>query len=225
MGAANNGPYPEPIDGLWDAYWESGRSESIRDRIVEHYYGLVAPLVARLGRRLPSGVDTDLLQSAAGQGLVEAVEQFNPEKSRDFRRYAELVMRRRVTDELRRHDRDLWRLRTLDSKRRHARQLLSQKLGRTPSEEELDEFLRPKPQNAGGGHRPPVARMHRSPSSSSSTKSGTEEGFQSRDLRDQAILDLYLRGNSSQKKIAELFGITQARVSQIVSRVRRRLIP
>ena len=52
-----------------------------------------------------------------------------------------------------------------------------------------------------------------------------EEVFQSLRPRDQAILCLYLGGKISQKRIAELFGITQARVSQIVRQTRGRLIP
>ena len=45
------------------------------------------------------------------------------------------------------------------------------------------------------------------------------------DVRNTAILRLYLDGDFSQQKIAEFFGITQARVSQILHQARAAYIP
>ncbi len=218
--------WPAP---LWNTYWKGGKSASIRNQIVAHFHSLLAPFVARLRRRLPGYVDPDLLESAAGQGLIEAVEQFDPTKSDDFPSFAQMVMRRRVTDALRRHDAGPCHGGAPDDKQRvRMETALSQQLGRRPSEEELDQFLGNNAQNAIAQTAPKRrARrgenrclVKREPSSF-----GTDGAPRSLEVRNAAILRLYLEGDFSQQRIAELFGITQARVSQIVQQVRKANIP
>ncbi|NUQ65971.1 MAG: hypothetical protein HUU20_26215, partial [Pirellulales bacterium] len=86
----------ETADVLWEAYRNGGRGERIRDEIVEHYFALVRPMAAGMLRRLPRGADAHAIESAAAEGLIEAVERFDPGRKRDFAGYARLVMRCRV---------------------------------------------------------------------------------------------------------------------------------
>jgi RNA polymerase sigma factor (sigma-70 family) len=218
--------WPTP---LWNAYWQGAKNASIRDQLVTHFYSLVAPWVARLRRGLPRHVDPDLLESAAAQGLVEAVEQFDPKKSDNFRIYAEMVMRRRVTDALRRYGPSPGHLEARDNTLREKNEMaLSQQMGRRPSEEELDQFLRQHMQNADAETAPKrqTQRLrNRGRGKPASLSDGTDGACRSLDVRNTAILRLYLDGDFSQQRIAEFFGITQARVSQILHQARTAYIP
>lgn len=210
------------LASLWSAYGRSGKSTTIRNQLVAYYYDLLAPLVDHLCRRLPRHVDRDLLESAAGQGLMEAVEQFDALKSDNFRRFAHLVMRRRVTDALRQHVPRRGSLATPQGARRTQDEVtLSQKLGRRPSEEELDQFVC---QNATHGRADSMSVMRRRNRAASilrvSSAALDAAASCSRDIRDAAIVHLYVRDDFSQQRIAELFGITQPRVSQILRAAR-----
>lgn len=214
---------------VWNAYWQGGKTASIRDQLVTHFHSLVAPFVARFRRGLPRHVDPDLLESAAAQGMVEAVEQFDPKKSDNFRSYAEMVMRRRVTDALRRHGASPCHLEAGESRLREKMEMaLCQQLGRRPSEEELDQFLRQHMENADAEIAPTrqTQRLkNRGRGKPASLSDGTDGACRSLDVRNTAILRLYLDGNFSQQRIAEFFGITQARVSQILHQARTTYIP
>ena len=213
------------LASLWDAYGRGGKSTTIRNQLVTHYYGLLAPLIRRLQRSLPHHVDRDLLESAAGQGLVEAVEQFDRHKSDNFRGFAEMVMRRRVTDALRQHGpRREHDARPYSPVRANVEATLSQQLGRRPSEEELDQFVRQDSTNARAESASMTQRNHRT-SRNPYALNAAMEASRVLDVRDAAILHLYLVGDFSQQKIAELFGITQPRVSQILHAARAAYIP
>jgi len=216
-------PWP---GALWESYWNSDKSVSVRDEIVTHFHSLVAPFVARLRRRLPGRVDPDLVESAAGQGLMEAVEQFDPTKSDHFRCFAHMVMRRKVIDALRREDARCCHEGIRNEKHRARMELmLSQQLGRRPSPEEVEQFLRDESQKAivqtssmcrarGGENRRHGRRDAAGP--------GADQALPSLEIRNAAIVRLYLAGHLSQQRIAEFFGISQARVSQVLQRMRER---
>jgi DNA-directed RNA polymerase specialized sigma subunit len=101
---------------------------------------------------------------------------------------------------------------------------LSQQLGRRPSEEELDQFVRQDSTKARAESTSMTRRNHRT-ARNPYALSAAMEASRVLDVRDAAILHLYLVGDFSQQKIAELFGITQPRVSQILHAARAAYIP
>jgi RNA polymerase sigma factor for flagellar operon FliA len=75
---------------LWNAYWESGRSDAARNALMEHYLPLVrlaaTRLASRNGRRASAG-EIDDLQQYGIFGLRDAIRGFDPERGAKFETY------------------------------------------------------------------------------------------------------------------------------------------
>lgn len=108
-----------------------------QEQVYKQYLPLVQALARRMHRRLPQNVELDDLVSAGMLGLLEASAKFDPSKNVDFSSYAYRRIHGAIVDSLRDLD---WAPRGL---RRRARQIqetvhvLSARLGRNPSEEEI----------------------------------------------------------------------------------------
>jgi RNA polymerase sigma factor FliA len=115
----------------------STRQRTRRDKLVIEHYSLVRRIAGRLIRRLPREVEFSDLVSAGTEGLIKAADSFDPSLSGSFKAYAEYRIRGEMLDELRRRDplsRDQRRVSsTLD---KHY-DMLSMRLGRRPTEEEM----------------------------------------------------------------------------------------
>ncbi len=90
---------------LWEGYWAERKSAAVRNAIVEHYLYLLGPIVQGTLRQLPRSIDPHVVESAAGEGLIEAVERFDSGRKCSFPTYARRVMQSRVNDALRQIDR------------------------------------------------------------------------------------------------------------------------
>jgi RNA polymerase sigma factor for flagellar operon FliA len=91
--------------------------------------------------RLPSTLETRDLVNAGVLGLLDAIHKFQPERGVKFKTYAEVRIRGAILDSLRSLD---WAPRSLrkkgkDLSRIHA--VLSQKLGRAATDEEVSEAM------------------------------------------------------------------------------------
>ena len=75
-----------------------------RDRLIENYLPLVKSIISRMRHNFPETVDTDDLYGIGVQGLVLAVNNFDPSKGRSFGGYAGLRIKGSLLDELRRID-------------------------------------------------------------------------------------------------------------------------
>jgi RNA polymerase sigma factor for flagellar operon FliA len=89
---------------LWKRYAKSGPGSSIEEQIVEQYLPLVRTVVGRLAMTLPAHAATEDLYSAGLVGLLNAVRRFNPTTGVLFETYARVRIRGAVFDELRRLD-------------------------------------------------------------------------------------------------------------------------
>ena len=79
---------PMPIETMWNRFLKS-RSVEMRNSIVVHYSGLVHSHAARLSRKLPAQVSYDEICSAAFDGLIEAVEAYDPERKAKFETFCQ----------------------------------------------------------------------------------------------------------------------------------------
>lgn len=89
---------------LWKRYSTSGPGSAIEEKIVEQYLPLVRTVVGRLAMTLPAHAATEDLYSAGLVGLLNAVRRFNPTTGVLFETYARVRIRGAVFDELRRLD-------------------------------------------------------------------------------------------------------------------------
>ena len=129
---------------LFTAYAEesiSGGAESDvaadRDRLLLEHLPTVRYIARRIHERLPQHVDIDDLISAGVVGLIDAFAKFDHGKKVQFKSYAQFRIRGAILDSLRTLD---WSPRELRRKGRaveEAIRVVTQRLGRAPSEQEI----------------------------------------------------------------------------------------
>jgi RNA polymerase sigma factor for flagellar operon FliA len=74
-----------------------------RDELILNHLWLVRHAVGRLAAELPPGIDLENLESAGTLGLVEAANNFDPERGIKFETFARSRVRGAMLDELRRN--------------------------------------------------------------------------------------------------------------------------
>ncbi|AAD18506.1 transcription initiation factor sigmaD protein [Chlamydia pneumoniae TW-183] len=134
---------------VWNFYWETQEIE-YRDSLIEFYLPLVKSVVHRLISGMPSHVKTEDLYASGVEGLVRAVERYNPERSRRFEGYAVFLIKAAIIDDLRKQD---WVPRSVHQKANKlsgAMDSLRQSLGKEPTDLELCEYLNISQQELSG---------------------------------------------------------------------------
>lgn len=135
---------PEHIIALWDLY-QTSRSIDHRNRLIEHYLGLVDMHSKRMIQGLSSVVELDDIKSAASLGLIEAVERFDPARRCSFKTFSGLRIRGAIIDELRGRDRLPRTMRARVKKWSDAVDRLTAALGCSPTDEEVATVLNVTP--------------------------------------------------------------------------------
>ena len=126
---------------LWKKYFRT-RSDKHRNTLVEHYSSLVHIQAARLSRKLPAQIGYDEICSAGYDGLIEAVEAYDPdkydsEKKAKFETFCQQRIVGAVMDWLRSLDPQSRTVRTFEKRRLSAREMLDAELGRPPMHHEV----------------------------------------------------------------------------------------
>ena len=227
------------------------RTQAERDQLVEQYLPLVRYVVARLPVTMPGSLDRDDFYSVGVMGLMHAAATFDPARGASFKTFAYTAIRGAVLDEVRKLDpvprnrRD--RLRKMD--RAYAE--LHSSLDREPSlaelaqvlgctEDELDDDLQAlhtartlsldeefgngedsgtlAGQIAAAGTPDPGALADDRESLELLTKAIAELPE-----TDRHVVVLYYHEQLYLKEIGQILGVTESRVSQILTRAIERL--
>lgn len=212
--------------------------------LMKRYYPLVKNVVRAMARHLPACADTEELESVGVTGLVAAVQRYDSSKSETFEGYASMRIRGAVLDELRRMDRMPRTARQKVRRLQAAVEELEQKLGRTPTDLELRESmglsvkefdrLRRSAQkvsvvsldaSADSQHDDSVNLHDAIPDRDSPSAEETLERMEMRELvaskirclpaRQQKVLAMYYFEELRLADIAEIFGVSEARICQI----------
>ncbi len=109
--------------------------------LVEQYLPLVRKVVMSLAKHLPPQVDVDDLHSVGTMGLIAAVRRYDVQQEKTFEAYAVMRIRGAVLDELRRLDSLPRTARAKARQLQETTQRLEQCLGREPSESEVSDAL------------------------------------------------------------------------------------
>jgi len=125
-----------PIKKLWDRYLKHRKLDD-RNSLVVHYAELVHSHAARLTRKLPAQVTYDEICSAAFDGLIEAVEAYDPAHKAKFETFCQQRISGAVMDWLRSLDPQSRTVRTFEKRRMQARELLDSEMGRPPTAAEI----------------------------------------------------------------------------------------
>lgn len=230
---------------LWQRYHRRADTHT-ENALVEQYLPLVRSAVGRLAMTLPDHVDHDDLYSAGLVGLLQALRNYDPACNTSFESYARVRIRGAMLDELRRMD---WVPRTVHEKARRIQEAmaeLEQRLGRTPSEEQMAKALK----MTVGEYSElldeirPAAFVCLDATSSSEgpeggnlyevvadpAENGPVEAVSRRELKrvildrlkqlpevQRKVLALYYGEDLHLREIAEVFGLTESRICQIHS--------
>jgi RNA polymerase sigma-B factor len=228
---------------LFRRYQDTGERR-YRNEIVELHRDVAEYYIKRYSRR---GVPADDLRQVALLTIVRAVDRFDLEQGVEFSTFAS----RTIEGELKRYFRDkTWTVRPprraqeLHLSLRRAEEELAQRLGRSPTVEELADELGESvdhvleameagvahqgtslDQPAGGNEADGVALAER-------VLAHNDEGFahvdrqlivrevlETLDERDRRIIELRFFENHTQEEIAEEIGVSQSYLSRILRRV------
>jgi len=120
----------------WERFKETNDSE-MRDQLLNQYIQLVKNVAGRMAAGFPKSVELNDLINTGVIGLIEAFNNFDPERGVKFETFAVPRIRGAILDELRALD---WVPRSTRAKARsmdRALMKLENELGRGPSEKEL----------------------------------------------------------------------------------------
>jgi RNA polymerase sigma factor for flagellar operon FliA len=217
---------------------------SERDRLLLEHLPMVRYLARRIHERLPQHVELDDLVSAGVMGLMDALRKFDHNKKVQFKSYAQFRVRGAILDSLRMLD---WSPRELRRKGRavqDAMQSLTQRLGRSPNEQEvaaemdldLDQYqallgdlkgleigsLNMERSEDSGEEE--LAYLAGSPNDDplfrclqGEMKQRLIDAIDDLPEKERMVLTLYYYEELTMKEIAQALGVVESRVSQIHS--------
>lgn len=126
----------QDLETLWTRYLKR-RDFRLRNKIVERLSPLVYSHASRLTRKLPAQITYDEICSAAFDGLIEAVEAYDPSRQAKFETFCQQRITGAVMDWLRSLDAQSRTVRTFEKKRMNAKEILDSELGRPPTHAEI----------------------------------------------------------------------------------------
>jgi RNA polymerase sigma factor FliA len=235
---------PAPHE-LWHRYHSTGDPEA-ENVLVEGHLPLVRTVVGRLAMTLPAHVSADALHSAGLVGLLQAVRNFSPDGGASFETFARFRIRGAVLDELRRLDWVPRLVHDKARKIQNALNELEQRLSQPPTEQQVAQHLGITPNEyqdwlqevrpvafvcldaAPRSDGPDGVTQHDSiPDDSqanpfdSAARGELKELIAARIQQlppiQQKVLALYYFEDLRLREIAEAFGLTESRISQIHS--------
>ncbi len=124
------------IEQLWKTYLKT-REIDLRNKIVVHYSPLVQTHAARLSRKLPAQISYDEICSAAFDGLIEAVEAYDPERKAKFETFCQQRISGAVMDWLRSLDPQSRTVRTFEKRRMFVREALGADTEYSPTQSDM----------------------------------------------------------------------------------------
>ena len=244
-------PAPEVL-ATWTQYRRSGDLQ-LRDRLVFTFMPMVRYIVYRKVREVPAHCDVEDFLSCGVEALIRSIERYDPDKGATLEQYAWTRIHGAVLDELRRHDwapRSLRRdERTINAardsflsmhERQPSREELAAEVGMTPSEltSRLDQVAVAEVGSLNRSVRSdesvtieqidtlesvdresdPIVHAERGEAKERFRKAFAQLSKQEREV---AVM-LYVE-ELTLREIGTRLGVTESRISQIHTRLRRRL--
>ena len=245
-------PTAGQAEALWRA-WSTKKDVRARDQLVLSYAPMVRYLASRKVRELPAHCDVDDLVSCGLIALVESVDRFDPAKGATFEQYAWTRVSGAILDELRRQDWAPRSVRRISRKADQATEKLYAKTGEMPEHSAVAEAIgigvdelkhalgelgraellslnAPARLGEEGGYIEIGDTIESSDLGSPERVVLNRERSQrirnaiaALDPREQQVLSLVHVHSVPGAEIGRMLGVTESRVSQILSGVRTKL--
>lgn len=238
------------IESLWRRY--RGGDEVAKERLILTYAPLVKWVAGRMRSALPPHVEESDLISYGLEGLISAIERYDPARQVRFETFAASRIKGAIIDELRTLD---WVPRSVRARAREIERTASElehKLKRAPTEEEiaramrldLDDFRGVIAQianssivalddnwNIASGDAPHLietisdeqAKDPASVADTSDVRETLAEAIARLPEREKAVVALYYYDNLTLREIGDVLGVTESRVSQLHTKAILRL--
>ncbi len=228
----------EKLVRLWKDFSETKNME-LRNQLVMQYVHLVKAIVLRMMPTYRKHVDFDDLMSCGLLGLMDAIDKFDISKEVKFETYASLRIKGEIIDQLRKQDWAPISLRQKIKRIEEGMDALEFKLGRSPSENEVAEFISMNVDDVkktlDESHAFNVVcldeilvdRMNSEELVASHDES-PEESYERNELKEilassieglpekeKLVVSLYYNDELTLKEIGAVLGVTESRVSQI----------
>jgi len=218
-----------------------------RDQLILEFYPMVRQVAYRMARRFPQCVDTDDLVNIGMIGLINAVDRYQADRAPSFAAYARIRVQGAIVDEMRKND---WVPRSVRDRAaliERSRRSLSDKLGRDPTHAEIAKDLEVDEQrlleliqnsnirtlvSTEEGGEDSLSVGDRLIDGSEGPEALTDRrhvGLLVRDCletlpeREQLIAEMYYFNDRTFKEIAAALGVTESRVSQLHTRMKKRI--
>jgi RNA polymerase sigma factor for flagellar operon FliA len=249
-GVAGPGAEDAEVGALWRRY-RAGDPDA-KERLVLTYAPLVKWVAGRMRSALPPHVEESDLISYGLEGLIFAIERFDPKREVRFETFAASRIKGAIIDELRALD---WVPRSIRARAREIERTASElehKLKRAPTEEELARALRmdlgdfrdlisqiasssivalDDNWNMASGDAPHLletisddrASDPASLTDSTDLRDTLSEAIARLPEREKAVVALYYYDNLTLREIGEVLGVTESRVSQLHTKAILRL--
>ncbi|MFQ6048495.1 MAG: sigma-70 family RNA polymerase sigma factor [Phycisphaerae bacterium] len=131
---------PSDVAKLWKHYLKHRDLQS-RNRLVEYYSPLVRAQASRISRKLPAQVSYDEICSAGYDGLIEAIQAYNPQRKTKFETFCQQRIIGAVMDWLRSLDIQSRTVRRFEKRLLDVREILDAELGRPPTNREVAQRM------------------------------------------------------------------------------------
>lgn len=219
-----------------------------RQEVIAENYPMVRSIACRIYQGLPRSVDVDDLISAGVEGLIEAVDRFDPERAVPLKTYARHRIHGAVVDALRAQD---WVPRSVRRKANEidqTRAQLKDSLGRLPDRQEMasamyiseskydsmkqDAEIRPLlslDAPVGQGNSTPLVDQVSGESDPSEQwqveqlRALALDGIATLPERERAAVALYYFQELSLKEVGRVLGVTESRACQLCGQAVKRL--
>lgn len=249
----NKGRLPDAqVLELWHKYKENTTNKKLREKLILNYIHLVKYVVGRLVISLPASINHDDLMGYGIEGLIEAVDRFDPARGLKFETYAITRIRGSIIDSLRSQD---WVPRGVRKRTKNLQEAvtkLEQELGRPPTEDELGTELgiskvklaqlvsesnnlmlsldesKEKTASAGGMSLIDTIEDKDSPDPQSEyeaieLKHNLSKAIASLPEREKMVIALYYHENMTLKEIGQVISVSESRVCQLHAQAVMRL--
>lgn len=220
---------------------------SSRDELIMTHYPMVRRVAYRMARRLPRHVDVEDLVNIGMIGLIDAVDRFQADRAASFTAYARIRVQGAIVDEMRRNDWVPRSVRDRSARIDHARKDLSKTLGRMPTHEELAAHMEISVERLEELLRTADVRVLVSMEDGNDDENTIGDSLTDKEQnidedltrqlfgqkirsvlhllpeRERVIVEMYYYRDFTFKEIAHVLGVTESRVSQLHSRMKRRV--